>query len=307
MADKLGEATLFAGIDGGGTKTLAILVDQDGVERGRGLAGTANYGVVGQERAVAHINSAVSQALEQTGNAGQLAAAWIGLAGVDRPADRERLFPLLQPLAPVIELGNDGELALAALPRAQGIAVIAGTGAIVLGRDARNEVIRASGWGHVFGDEGSGHDVGRLALQAAARAADGRGPRTELLAAIVDHWNLDDATGLIDQVYHHSRPGDIARLSSVVFSVAREGDLTARRIVRHAAAELALAVETVASRLTFPEGELPLAIAGGLLTGQEDLRRSVLRRLRRRFRLGSVEIVAEPALSAARGARRLVG
>jgi glucosamine kinase len=306
MADKLGDARLFAGIDGGGTKTLAVVVDQDGVERGRGLAGSANYGVVGQERAVAHINAAVSQALAQTDNVGKLAAAWIGLAGVDRPTDRQRLFPLLQPLAPVIELGNDGELALAALPRTQGVAVIAGTGAIVLGRDGRNEVIRASGWGHVFGDEGSGYDVGRLALQAAARAADGRGPSTALLPALVEHWNFSDPTGLIDRVYHDSRPGDIARLSSVVFSVAREGDLTARRIVRHAAEELALAVETVANGLSFAEGELPLAIGGGLLTGQADLRRSLLRRLRRRLRLGSVEIVAEPALSAARAARHLV-
>lgn len=298
---------LFAGIDGGGTKTLAVVVDETGTERGRGLAGSANYGVVGLETAIANIRSAVEEALANAEATGQLTAAWIGLAGVDRPADQARLLPLLQTIAPTLELGNDAELALAALPGDRGIAAIAGTGAIVLGRDARDEIVRTSGWGYVFGDEGSGYDLGRLALQAAARAADGRGAKTALLPAIMEHWGLTDPTGLIGRVYHESDPGDIARLSTVVFTAARQGDASARRLVSHAAGELALAVRVVAGQLDFPGGTIPLALGGGMLTSQTDLRTRVLRRLRHHLNPAPVEIVAEPALSAARGAIQLGG
>lgn len=295
----------YAGIDGGGTKTLAIVVNRQGVEQGRGLAGSANYGTIGQAQAIANIESAVEQALAAAGGSSRLDAAWIGLAGVDRQTDRDRLFPLLQPLAPVIELGNDAELALSALPRACGVAVIAGTGAIALGRDARGGIVRASGWGHVFGDEGSGYDIGRQALQAAAKAADGRGPQTALLAAISAEWNLPEPSAMIDRVYHEFDPGDIARLASVVIRASEEGDRVAQRIVRAAAAELSEAIIAVASQLRFERNAVPLAVSGGLLTGRPDFRNRVVRRLRRRITLGQIEIVTEPALSAALAARNL--
>lgn len=296
---------LYAGIDGGGTKTLAIIVDEAGTERGRGLAGSGNYASIGLEQTITNIASAVEQALAGAGPGTQLAAAWIGLAGVDRPADRERLFPALQPLAPVIELGNDGELALAALPDARGVALIAGTGAIALGRDERGDIVRASGWGHVFGDEGSGYDIGRQALQAAAQAADQRGPETALLPAIIDAWELADPTAMIDRVYHHFDPGDIARLSSVVLTAAAEGDTVAREIIRQSVNELASAALAVASQLEFDGNKVPVAMSGGLLTGRPDFRQRILRRLRRRIAVGMVEVVTVPALSAALAARRL--
>ena len=300
-----GSEFLAAGIDGGGTKTLAIVVDGTGTERGRGVAGSGNYATVGAEQTIGNIELAVERALVEVGAGTRPRAAWIGLAGVDRPADRERLLPLLQPLAPVIELGNDAELALAALPEARGVALIAGTGAIALGRDARNEIVRASGWGHVFGDEGSGYDIGRRALQAAAQAADGRGSDTTLLPAVIAQWDLADATGIIDRVYHRFDPGDIAGLATTVFARASAGDTVAQRIVRSAADELTRAVLAVAKQLSFRDGGLPLALSGGLLVGQSDFRAMVLRRVKFRAPLGVVEVVHEPALSAARAALRL--
>jgi glucosamine kinase len=180
--------------------------------------------------------------------------------------------------------------------------LIAGTGAIALGRDRRGAMARASGWGHILGDEGSGYDIGRSALQAAARAADGRGPETALLAAILEHWHLEAPSDLIGYVYAPADKADIADLSRLVFAAARAGDEVARRIVAHAAGEIALAGLTVAQRLELGEGPLPLALAGGLLVGVPSFRAAVVRRMRRRRALGQVVVVEEPALSAARAA-----
>lgn len=297
----------FLGVDGGASKTLAVIVDASGRELGRGTAGSGNQAAVGLERAVASIRSAVDEAARQAGAAGPFRAAWIGLAGVDRPTDRDLLLPHLTLLADEVRLTNDAELALTALDGAVGVAVIAGTGSIAVGRDARGTMARSGGWGHIIGDEGSGYELGRLALKAAARASDGRGPRTALLSAIMAEWQLPRPNAMIDRVYPEGDKGLIARLSALVFAAAREGDGVARAIVREAATELALAALAVGEMLDFPDGTLPLALAGGLLLHEADYRAMMLRRIRRRRPVGRVALVAEPALSAARAAVYLAG
>ncbi len=300
------QVTLFAGVDGGGSKTLAVVVDGEGQERGRGTAGSSNYAAVGLDPAIAEIRAAISKAARAAGSEEPIAAAWIGLAGVDRPADHDALLPHLRQVAGRVQLTNDADLVLTALPDAVGIAAITGTGSIMRGRDARGTAARVGGWGHIIGDEGSGYELGRLALQAASRAADGRGPATTLVDAILRTWNLRDPGDMISQVYHHEDKAAIARLSSLVFEQAQDGDSVARKLVDRAAAELALGIVTVSHQLDFADGPLPLALAGGLLTGEPHLRGMVLRRVRRRRPVGPVEIVTEPASSAARAAIRLV-
>ncbi|MBX5450466.1 BadF/BadG/BcrA/BcrD ATPase family protein [Thermogemmatispora sp.] len=295
----------YLGVDGGGSKTLAIVVDRHGRERGRALAGRANYVSVGQEEAIRQVRQAAERALQAAGATSRPRAAWIGLAGLDRPADHAVLSPPLASLAEQVYVTNDAELPLAALEQAIGVVLIAGTGSIALGRDACGRVCRAGGWGYLLGDEGSGYDIGRQALQAAARAADGRGPHTSLLPRILAYWGLERAEDLLGVVYHGQETAAIAQLATCVFAAAREGDPVARRIVGNAAAELALAALVVSHQLEFPENVVPLALAGSLLVREAPFRAQILRRLRARRRLGQVVIVEEPALSAAKAAIHL--
>lgn len=288
----------YLGIDGGGSKTLALLVDSDGQERGRGMAGSSNYAAVGLEPALASIHSAVEQATQSIGPI-FIQSAWLGLAGLDRPEDHTTLFPHLRSLATTVRLSNDAELLLSALDNAVGVAIIAGTGSIALGRDARDAKARAGGWGHVMGDEGSGYELGRRALQAAARAADGRGEPTLLLNLILQHWQLEQADAMIGVVYPDDDKAEIARLSSCVFQAARQGDAIAHSLIENAAAELALAALTVSKALDLPT-ELPLALGGGLLLHEPDLRERLLQHIHRQRTTGQVVIVEHPALSAAR-------
>lgn len=294
-----GERDYFLGVDGGATKTLAVIVDATGREVGRGVAGSGNQAAVGMKRAIESIRGAVTEAARQARTAPPFRAAWIGLAGIDRPGDRDRLLPHLGALAGAVRLTNDAELALTGLDGAVGVAVIAGTGSIVVGRDATGRMARSGGWGHIIGDEGSGYELGRLALKAAARASDGRGQQTALLPAIMTEWQLSRPDAMIDRVYPDGDKGEIARLSALVFVAARDGDAVARRIVRDAATELALAALAVGARLEYPDSGLPIALAGGMLIHEADFRAMLLRRLRSRARVGRVALVAEPARSAA--------
>lgn len=290
------------GIDGGGSKTRAVVVDARGKECGRGLAGSTNYNTVGIERAVEHIRSAVEEAVTIAGCSLPLKAAWLGLAGIDRPADRDVLLPNLHFVAESIRLTNDADLVLSALEERAGVALIAGTGSIALGQDGCGRVERIGGWGHILGDEGSGYDIGRRALQAAARASDGRGPETRLLELVLHHWELTSADEIIGKVYSNSDNAAIAEISSLTLRAAREGDRTAHEIVRKAARELAHAVVTVSNKLGLQEKELSLALGGGLLLNEAGFRSLVLRYIRKHLSIEQVVFVEQPALSAARAA-----
>ena len=293
------------GVDGGGSKTLAIIVDAQGNQQGQGLSGSSNYAAVGMDQAITHIYSAVEEAMREAGCTLPLHAAWLGLAGIDRQDDCEKLLPHLRSLAERVHLTNDGELLLSALDGAVGIALIAGTGSIALARNAQGQIKRAGGWGHILGDEGSGYDIGRRGLQAATRAADGRGPNTMLLDLILRHWQLNNADGLIDKVYHDEDKASIAQLSTLVFMAARSKDSMARTIVQQAAHELALAAITASAILNHRSEPLPIALGGGLLLHETDFREQVLEAIGKYRPVGQVELVTQPALSAARAAINL--
>jgi len=297
----------YLGVDGGGTKTLAVIVDAAGAERGRGLAGCANFKVAGVDAALNQVDVAIQAASAAAGCRAPFAAAWLGLSGVDAPPDQALLLLHLRTLAEVVRLSNDAELALGALPDGVGVALIAGTGSIALGRNAAGMQARAGGWGHLVGDEGSGYDMGRSALQAALRAADGRGPSTTLLDDILAAWELGSAAEIIGRVYPPGDKAEIARLSRLVFAAATAGDRVADRIVRRGAAELARAALAVGAALAFDGGPLPLALGGGLLLHEARLRDEALRLMRRAQTVDPVALVAEPALSAALASRSMRG
>jgi N-acetylglucosamine kinase-like BadF-type ATPase len=295
----------FLGIDGGGSKTAAVIVDSQGRIRGHGQAGSANYHTVGLETAVDHLTEATTQASRSAGCRAPLSAAWVGIAGLDNPTDHEVLLPKLRSLATSLRLTNDAELVLSALDSAVGVALIAGTGAVALGRDRSGTRKRASGWGHLMGDEGSGYYIGSQALQAVVRAIDGRGGSTPLVEGLMTFWKLSRPDDLLYQVYHRADKSDIARLAPLAFETAQAGDPVAQGIIRRAARELALAALTVGRGLEFSGEDLPLALGGSLLLCQERYREETLRAIRRERPIRDVVLASEPAKSAARAARQL--
>ena len=300
-----GEAPLvgargYLGVDGGGTKTHAVIVDGSGHVCGRGHAASANITAVGIETAVANILAAVRAAQQSAGHTAPLAGAWLGLAGIDRPEDAAALGPRLCAVATTLRLTNDGELVLGALERGQGVALIAGTGSIAFGRGIHGDPLRAGGWGHVMGDEGSGYDIGRRALRAVTRASDGRGRPTVLVERILAHWRLDRPDELIDYVHRTVGSAEIAALAPLVLRAARECDEIAAEIAQSAADELALLAVTVGDGLGYREAALPLALGGSLLVCDTHFRQRVLAAVTARRQLGPVSCVEDAALAAAR-------
>jgi N-acetylmuramic acid 6-phosphate etherase len=302
--DKVVQLTdILIGIDGGGSKTTALIADRDGNILGRGASGPSNYLVIGAEAAYAALDAAVDAAA--SGQPVQPVVLCLGMAAdqavIQAWADAH------YPGVPIV-ITHDARLALAAgTPEGWGIAVLCGTGSMVYGEDQHGQAARADGWGYLLGDDGSGYAIGRAALRAVVRAADDRGPQTALTEAILTHWSLRQPQDLIAHVYAPAtQRADIAALAALVQMVALRGDAVAGAILRNAGRELAIAVEAVARRLALT-GAIPCALTGSvILKGQSVRAAFVAATVERGLTLSPLTPVPEPAQGAIRLAKALL-
>lgn len=235
------------GIDGGGTKTEALLVAEDGREWGGLTAESTNPHAVTFEQAARNMAGLLDRALSVPGTEKlECAALCLGLAGVDTAGERERFLAFLEAyraergLSFPIYLNNDAQIALmATLGDDRGIVVISGTGSIAYGLTEDRRAFRVGGWGPLLGDEGSGYDIGVRTLRAAMRSYDGIEAPTALASMIVERYGFSAITDLRHFVYKpHVKKHDIAKFAELCIRADEAGDPTAGSILEAAAREL---------------------------------------------------------------------
>jgi len=166
--------------------------------------------------------------------------AVVAAAGAGRAQEQAELAAALihGGLARHVRVMADGEVALStAFPDGTGILVNAGTGSIAYARDPGGQVHRVGGYGWQLGDEGGGYWLGRRALDGAARAQDGRGEGSTLLARLLGALGLQTFDDLMRWTAT-ATPAQVAALAPHVLNAARDGEVVAQRAVDDAAREL---------------------------------------------------------------------
>jgi glucosamine kinase len=249
------------GIDGGATKTLAALLD---LERGTlhlGQAGPSNEDAVGTQAAVGALLQAADAALASVGIASQqLDAAVIALAGTDTAAVARHVHAARTDRWLVV---NDVVAAWATATGGQpGIGVISGTGSNVFGVGGDGSAWRAGGWGHLLGDEGSGHWFGTESIKAALRDREDSGPRTALSEAAIDFFDAPTIEALATRVY--SQPltkSEIAAFAIETARLAEHGDAVACELYERGAGRLGEQIAAVIRR-TGLAGSFPVGLIG---------------------------------------------
>jgi N-acetylglucosamine kinase-like BadF-type ATPase len=254
------------GIDVGGTKTVCMLADDTERVIAEGREDGANLQGAGELALEKVLHSVMEKTLEGTGILPS--AICLGIAGVDRAADEAVVRGIMSRIGykARILVVNDALIALqAGIGDAAGIVIVSGTGSIAYGRNEQGEAARAGGWGYVLGDEGSGYWIGRLALRAVVRHADGRGRVTSLTPRLLAHFGVERATELIHKVYQDElNPRSIAAVAKYVQQARDEGDSVAASILNRAADELMTAATAVMSRLDLSERPFTFVLAGGM-------------------------------------------
>jgi glucosamine kinase len=263
--------TLYCGVDGGGTRTRAVLVDESGSFVGYGASGASNPKAVGLDGAAFSVCESLVRAFRDAKDKSS-SKMYIGLAGVRTEADRKAVTDAMQkPLSEaglgnaLVRFGHDLDVAhAAALGGDPGVVLVVGTGSAALGRDAAGRTRQAGGWGWYIDDPGSGYWLGYQAMRAAARSCDGRGPATLLEERVRSFLRIQTLHEMPNIIYnpHFSRER-VAELAPIIFDVADTGDACANAILRDGFGELALMVSTVARMLDM---ERPMVSAVGGIT-----------------------------------------
>ena len=254
------------GIDVGGTKTVCLLANEEERVIAEGREEGANLQGAGELALEKVLHSVMEKTLEGTDVIPS--SICLGIAGVDRASDETVVRSIMARIGykARILVVNDALIALqAGVGDRPGIVIVSGTGSIAYGRNEQGEASRAGGWGYVLGDEGSGYWIGRLALRAVVRHADGRGRVTSLTPRLLEHFGVQRAAELIHQVYHEEvSPRSIAAAAKYVQHARDEGDMVATGILHRAADELMAAATAVMTRLELTDAPFTFVLSGGM-------------------------------------------
>lgn len=271
----------WIGVDGGGTRSRAVVGDGAGHELGAADGGPGLIDPRDPAGAVQAVTVLVRAAVEAAADAGAELPArglWAGLAGSGNEAARAAVEAELQArgLADAVVVGSDVEAAhAAAFGEGAGMLLVVGTGSVVRAVDPRGRVVKVGGWGALLGDEGSGYGIGLDGLRAVVRSEDGREPPTGLGGALLSATGVAGVTELPAWAARATKR-EIAALSVEVARVARSGDTVAARVIHRALGEIRAHMEAVLEGTRGWEGAPPVALVGGLVRQGGPLRETVV-------------------------------
>lgn len=274
---------IYLGIDGGGTKTTCA-VGNDHSLLAIATTGPSNIIRVGEEEARTSLQAAMRQSCAAAGVAlDAVTRVCVGMSGGARPQISEMVRRIVSELAGCeIDIVGDMVTALrAAFANSEGVLVIAGTGSIGYGRNHNGETARAGGWGFAISDEGSGHWIGRSAVNAALRAYD-EGESSSLFNVISKAWKTSTLDDLV-KVANATPPPDFSKLFAPVLAAADSGDGLARSVLTQAGSELARLAKIVIVRIFPEEPHIPVAMSGSVFRNSALVRQVFYNSLRSEY------------------------
>jgi N-acetylglucosamine kinase-like BadF-type ATPase len=281
------------GIDGGGTKTTAVLCALDGAILAEAQGAPSNFQIIGIERTSHTILDLVETCCHSVGcSISQIGAVVAGLAGAGRSSDQQSMRDGIMDLADTRNLTinnliieSDARIALeGAFGGKPGIIVIAGTGSIVFGKNEHGKIYRAGGWGRLIGDEGSGYAIGQQAFRAIARSLDDRSAKTKLTQLFEEKFGLNTQEAIIHSLYKENF--DIASVMPTVIHAASKGDKATKKFLDNAALDLVELIEITLKNMNRNiknPSKRPLALMGGLLANEQYYSRKVLSFIRKKM------------------------
>lgn len=268
---------LWIGIDGGGTKTTAVIGDENGHLLAVAKGSSGNLTAISIEQLYTLINNLIDQLLIQTGvTLSDVETVFAAMAGADRQAEQQKIYDAFKqsPVLEKLRVQSDIHAALAAGTWGrEGTLLIAGTGAIIFGYE-QQKTFRVGGWGYLLGDEGSGYHLGKLAIRSVLKAHDNKMPLKLFQEKILSHFNVLSPDQLITKVYGSTN--SVAAISSVgrIVLDAFEEDLIAKSIVSTVQEALLELIESAYSRI---DRTKPVVLHGGLFSNKPFYERFTVR------------------------------
>lgn len=277
----------YLGIDGGGTKTRLIMVDEAGNLMAECEGGPVNLNSGSYESVEAVLSDMISDVLKKCSAVpSDCLSLCVGAAGAGRHDEKAMIYNIIKKLgfSGKIIVTDDVTIAFyGGLDGAPGVMVISGTGSICFGCNYHGEIFRCGGWGHILGDEGSGYAIGVGVLASVMRAYDGRGPKTAMTSMVLEHLHISSPENMVEYVYRSGAgKKDIASFAKFADDGCELNDPVALSIIDNAAKELHLSVATVIDHLKFDP--IPdVCYGGGVLNRSIFLREKLVSLLKHSY------------------------
>lgn len=276
MEDAVAQASstpgYLLGIDTGTSKTHALISTSTGKALGYGISGCGNYEVVGQDGFKTAICSAAEDALTMAGvDKGEIISMGFGISGYDWPSEEPMMVDAIESLGFDCQFRfvNDVTIGLiAGASEGWGVAVDAGTGNNVRGRDRNGKNGRITGNSVWHGEVGGGGEMVWLAQVAVTHAWTQRGPQTKLTQAFLDFTGVESEFDLIESIAT-GRINLPPSLAEEIFQLASEGDQVALQIINTSSHELALNVNAVIRQLILQNDTFDLVLIGSIFKAGE--------------------------------------
>jgi N-acetylglucosamine kinase-like BadF-type ATPase len=292
-------APLVLAVDGGNSKTDLALVCADGsvLALVRGSLSSPHH--LGVDGCLDALQTLLDEATDRAGLDGaKRPLASVGqllMAGVDFAAEESTLEQAVAGRGWVdrVTVTNDTFAVLrAGTERGWGVAVTCGAGINCVGVSPDGRHARFPSLGAITGDWGGGYDVGVVALFAAARSEDGRGPRTTLERAVPAHFGLETPLQVAEAIHLDRIPlRRVSELPPLVFAEAA-ADEVAASIVDRLATEVVALARVALTRLDLLDRPTEVLLGGGLLQAGDG-------RLLEAIEAGICEVSSEAAVHAA--------
>jgi N-acetylglucosamine kinase-like BadF-type ATPase len=262
---------VFLGVDGGGTKTHACVVDLYGNVLGTAANGGANWersGIGSVQKSLNEIIEAVLRAADVQRD--EIVDSTFALAGIDWEEDQNLFIPVIKELGLQgrCTLINDSFAALfAGAPSGIGCVSIAGTGGKSAGRDGVRTV---QTMGMDLGEGGGAGQLISLALESIARSFHGIQPRTALYTEFVQFMGFQDTKAFFTAIARDRIDPDES-IAPLIFGLCTAGDTEAIKIASQVAKQHALDIYGIVNQLNFNSGSIPVVRAGGLHTARNEI------------------------------------
>ncbi|SFB46413.1 BadF-type ATPase [Cohnella sp. OV330] len=257
----------YLGVDGGGSKTYALVADERGQVVGKGKSGNGNH-QIDREVARRSIREATEMALAAAGiSREQVASACFGLAGADREADFRILRPMIAELDfAKHEIHCDTIIAMrAGTSRPHGVVLICGSGTNGAGLSPAGESLQVGGFTYMTGDFGGGMALAVEAFRTVVRAWDGREAETALTPLVL----AETGYATVEEMFHDYLDRDLQpplHLAKLLFEAAEGGDAAAQAILRKQGDELGRQATAIIRRLGMADETFDVVMAGSILT-----------------------------------------
>lgn len=254
-------ATLYLGIDGGGTKTAYALCDCSGKILIRKEGGTAHLKQVEPDKIAEEMKQTILSMLDEiNANLSDIRYTFAGIPGFDEFPEIPTIFhKILKDILGTenFKLGNDCISGWAGSQAGKpGVNMVLGTGAIAYGIDYMGNEARASGWGPICGDEASAYWIGQQAIHLFCKQSDGRVNKSYLYEIMKSEFNIENDFDFIQKVIDMNEDRKcIAEISVLLSKAAVKGDESALNIIQEAAEEVASAIIAVVKKLKFSKDD----------------------------------------------------